>query len=86
MKIWVTGVGIVSPLAPSARATMDRVCQGTHAFRRVTLFDPDGQRCQIAAEVPDLRVQDVAPRSQGHEWSRTDALAVTAAREALQEA
>jgi 3-oxoacyl-[acyl-carrier-protein] synthase II len=86
MTIWVTGVGIVSPLAPTARATMDRVCQGTHAFRRVTLFDPDGQRCQIAAEVPGLRVQDVAPRNQGHAWSRTDALAVTAAREALQEA
>lgn len=85
MRIWVTGVGIVSPLAPSARATMDRVCEGSHAFRRVTLFDPDGLRCQIAAEVPDLRVQDVAPRTSTA-WSRTDALAITAAREALQEA
>jgi 3-oxoacyl-[acyl-carrier-protein] synthase II len=87
MKIWVTGIGIVSPLAPTSRATMARLCDAEHAFRQVTLFDVSGQRSQIAAEVPDLRVADVVPRAaQADEWSRTDALAILAAREALAEA
>lgn len=87
MKIWVTGIGIVSPLAPTSRATMARLCDAEHAFHQVTLFDVTGQRSQIAAEVPDLRVADIVPRAaQGEVWSRTDALAILAAREALAEA
>ena len=40
----------------------------------------------MAAEVTDLTVADVAPSTHRDTWSRTDAMAVVAAREALAEA
>jgi 3-oxoacyl-[acyl-carrier-protein] synthase II len=85
-RIAVTGVGIVSALAPDAPATFAQLCAGARGFAPVTLFDVAQQRCQIAAQVGGLRVADVAPREQANSWSRTDALAVLAAKEALSSA
>jgi len=86
MRIFVTGLGVVSPLAVGARATMDSLVRGTVAFRPVTLFDTSDQRTHRAAEVTGLTVADVAPTTHRDTWSRTDAMAVVAAREALAEA
>src|SRR4051794_11430146 len=83
MRVFVTGIGIVSPLAIGARATMDRLLSGERAFRPLTLFDTSDQRTSQAAEVVDLSVADVAPRRERETWSRTDAMAALAAREAL---
>ena len=38
MRIWVTGIGVVSPLARGAGATMDRLVAGDRAFGPLTLF------------------------------------------------
>ena len=86
MRVFVTGLGVVSPLALGARATMDSLIRGTVAFRSVTLFDTSDQRTHRAAEVTGLTVADVAPTTHRDTWSRTDAMAVVAAREALAEA
>jgi 3-oxoacyl-[acyl-carrier-protein] synthase II len=86
MRVFVTGLGVVSPLALGARATMDGLMQGTVAFRTVTLFDTSDQKTHRAAEVNGLTVADVAPAKHRDTWSRTDAMAVVAAREALGEA
>ena len=50
----------------------------------VSLFDTQGLKSQIAAEVQGLDVSAIAPR--GEDWSRSDALAFVAAREALSQA
>jgi 3-oxoacyl-[acyl-carrier-protein] synthase II len=83
MRVVVTGLGIVSALGPSARATMDGVCSARRAFHEVTLFDVTGQRTKLAAEVPGLVLGDVVPAGEIQRWSRTDAMALLAAREAL---
>lgn len=83
MRIWVTGLGMVSPLARGAAATMDRLLAGDRAIGPLTLFRLEGSRVDIAAEVRDLRVEEVAPPGEEEGWSRTDALSVLAAREAL---
>jgi len=86
MRIWVTGIGVVSPLGRGAQVTMDRLIAGDRAFGAVTLFDTTGSRSCIAAEVPGIVVADVAPDGQAASWSRTDALSVLAIREALEHA
>jgi len=83
MRVFVTGIGIVSPLAIGAEKTMDRLVSGARAFRPVTLFDTADQCTHQAAEVAGLSVSDVAPSGDRKAWSRTDAMAAIAAREAL---
>src|SRR5882724_7978122 len=86
MRVFVTGLGIVSPLSSGARETMAELVAGARAFRPVTLFDTTDQRTSVAAEVTGLVVSDVAPAGDRQAWSRTDAMATVAAREALAEA
>ncbi len=86
MRIWVTGVGAVSPLARTADETMDRLVRGDRAFRRLSLFDLPDARSSIAAEIDALSPEEVAPPGEAEGWSRTDAMAVLAAREALAQA
>ncbi|WP_437731107.1 beta-ketoacyl synthase N-terminal-like domain-containing protein [Sorangium sp. So ce1335] len=83
MRIWVTGIGIVSPLARGARATMDRLVAGERAFAPLSLFEIPGTRARMAAEVRGLSAEEVAPPGEAEGWSRTDAMAVLSAREAL---
>jgi 3-oxoacyl-[acyl-carrier-protein] synthase II len=86
MRIWVTGLGVVSPLARGAGATMDRLLAGESAIGRLTLFHLPGSRVDIVSEVRDLHAADVAPPGEDEGWSRADALSVLAAREALGQA
>lgn len=65
---------------------MRALMEGRRAQAKVTLFDVSELRAQLAAEVAGLRVEDVAPRGDAARWSRSDALAHVAAREALAEA
>jgi 3-oxoacyl-[acyl-carrier-protein] synthase II len=83
MRVWVTGIGVISPVARGAAATMDRLLAGERAIRPLTLFHLEGSRSQLAAEVADLRAEEVAPRGEEEGWSRADAMSVLAAREAL---
>lgn len=87
MRVVVTGIGIISPLARGARETMDRLLGGERAIRRLALFDVPGLRCDLAAEVADLSAEAVRDEVGGEGlWSRADAMAVLAAREALEHA
>lgn len=75
----VTGLGAVSPFGVGVKTFWNGLAAGSCAIRPVTLIDPAGFRCRLAAEVPE----DL-PASRRR--SRADALAVTAAGEALEDA
>jgi 3-oxoacyl-[acyl-carrier-protein] synthase II len=86
MRVWVTGIGVVSPLGHGAARTMDRICAGDRAIDKIALFQLPGARADVAGEAPGVRVADVAPGGEAEGWSRADAMSVLAAREALAEA
>ncbi|MFO0736308.1 MAG: beta-ketoacyl-[acyl-carrier-protein] synthase family protein [Labilithrix sp.] len=75
MTIVVTGVGAVTALGASARATWERVLRGDRALAPISLFDPGDVRSRVVAEVTGLAVPESA--------SRTSELALRAAREAI---
>jgi 3-oxoacyl-[acyl-carrier-protein] synthase II len=85
-RLAVTGVGIVSALGQSAPETFRALMAGQRGLRPLTLFDAADIRSQLVAEVASLRIADVAPRGHTADFSRTDAMAVLAAREAAQQA
>ncbi len=82
-RVAVTGIGAVSALGQSANATFEAIVAGERGFRPLTLFDALDARARLAAEVRGLEIADVAPRGEAGHFSRTDALALAAAREAL---
>ena len=74
-RIAITGLGTVSALGRDARSTFTALCAGQRGTGPLSLFEPRGLACSVAAEVRGLG-EDPA-------LSRTDALALVAAREAL---
>lgn len=85
-RVAITGVGMVTALGMDAPTTFAALLEGTRGFRAVTLFDPLDARARIGAEVAGLDVSEVAPAGSAGDWSRTDAMAVLAAREAALQA
>jgi 3-oxoacyl-[acyl-carrier-protein] synthase II len=78
-RVVVTGLGAVSPFGLGVKVCWDGVRAGTCAIRRVTLIEADGFRCRLAAEVPE-------PLPGSSRRSRSDRLALAAAREAVEDA
>ncbi len=82
-RVAVTGVGILSALGSDAARTFSALMAGRVAFRELQRFSTYGFRAATGAEV-ELEVVDVVPRQEAERWSRSDAMALVAARAALE--
>lgn len=49
-RVVVTGLGVVAPGGPTAKAFWSRITEGRTATRRISRFDPSPFRSQVAAE------------------------------------
>jgi len=78
-RLWVTGLGLVTPLGVGVEATWSELIRGRSAIGPIRLFDASAQRVGRAAEVGEVAV----PREPRGAWSRTSAMALLAAQEAL---
>jgi 3-oxoacyl-[acyl-carrier-protein] synthase II len=78
-RLWVTGLGTVTPLGVGLEKTWSRLVRGDRAIRPVQLFDVSGQRSDLAAEVDGI----VTPIHPPGAWSRTSAMALAAVAEAM---
>ena len=85
-RIAVTGLGLVCSLGFGRELSFSRLCAGDRGIGPISLFDTSGLKSRIAAEVRGLDVRAIAPRGHADDWSRSDALAFIAAREALSHA
>ena len=75
----ITGWGAVTPLGGDLPSSWRALIEGREAARPLQLFDTEGCRCRMAAEVPTHSLASDVPRR----WSRASRLAFPAAREAL---
>lgn len=83
-RVVVTGVGAVSALGVGRRALEDGVFEGRTGVRERTLFDLAGARSTLSAGVDEVSLAAAEPPTDGR--SRTDRMAIAAAREALAQA
>ncbi len=81
-RVVVTGVGVTSPYGLGQEAFWAGLVAGRCVIGPVTLFETDGFRSRIAAEVPP----DVAIRRASRRRPRGDRLAIAAADEAITDA
>jgi act minimal PKS ketosynthase (KS/KS alpha) len=80
----VTGLGVVAPgTEPGTDAFWKMLVDGRTATRRITHFDPERFRCQVAAEVDFDPVTAGLTPQQARRMDRTAQFSVVAAREAL---
>jgi len=84
LRVAITGFGLVCAVGGSVASAWPRIAKGERGIGPVTLFDVTGQRATIAAEVRDLHVP--SRNDDTFPWSRSDAMALAAAREALRDA
>lgn len=80
MRIAITGLGLVAPLGAGARRVYAALQRGEVGLRSDRTYHRPGMRSDIAGPVDDAELEVIATAS------RAERMAVTAAREALQEA
>jgi len=83
LRVALTGSGIVCAVGHSVAEAWPKIAAGERGIGPVTLFDVSGQRSSIAAEAKGIVPP---PVESGAPWSRSDAMALSAVREALAEA
>ncbi|MGO9833047.1 MAG: beta-ketoacyl synthase N-terminal-like domain-containing protein [Polyangiaceae bacterium] len=81
-RLWITGLGLVTPLGMGVEQTWAALVRGDRAIGPIRLFDAVGQRVSIAGEVAGIPWPSDLP---GHSaaWSRTSVMAEAAASEAM---
>lgn len=75
-RIFVTGLGAITPLGPDLPTTWRRLIDGEDGAAPVELFDVSGCRCKIAGTA-------ALPATRAKRLSRSSRLAIPAAQEAL---
>ncbi len=63
-RVVITGLGIVSPVGNSIGQAWENVLAGRSGIGRITRFDPQAYRSQIAGEVRDFQVTDYVPAKE----------------------
>ncbi|MCI0545843.1 MAG: beta-ketoacyl-[acyl-carrier-protein] synthase family protein [Candidatus Rokubacteria bacterium] len=82
-RVVVSGLGVVSPYGAGAKTFWAGLAAGQCAIRDLRLFDTEGFRARVAAEVPP---EAMAALGVSRRRARADRIAVAAAAEALADA
>jgi len=85
-RVAITGIGLVTGLGATREDTWQALTAGRCAIRPVTVFDTEGYRSRVAAEVPMASVEALLTPLERRRWSRSDQIGVVAAREAIEDA
>jgi 3-oxoacyl-[acyl-carrier-protein] synthase II len=85
-RVFVTGLGIVSPLGLNAETTWEAVTAGRSGVDYITAFDAAQFQTQFAAEVKGFDPSQYMSRKEARRMDRFSQFAVAAAQEALDQA
>jgi 3-oxoacyl-[acyl-carrier-protein] synthase II len=84
-RVFVTGLGVVSPLGPDSRSNLESLLDARDAVARVESFDVSRTRCKTAGQIPDWWLKDAFSQrrnfSRLHRSARMVAMALREARE-----
>ncbi|MGC9360305.1 MAG: beta-ketoacyl-ACP synthase II [Anaerolineae bacterium] len=86
IRVVVTGMGAVSPLGNDLPTSWSAAVAGESGITRITHFDPEGYRSQIAGEVKNLDPNDHLDRREAKRIDPVLYYALIAGREAVADA
>ncbi len=84
-RIFVTGIGAVTPIGTGAQGLWEGVLRGKSAVRKITCFDASPFNSQIAAEIPDFKPDDYVDPKRLKRLDRYSRLALVSGLLALQD-
>jgi 3-oxoacyl-[acyl-carrier-protein] synthase II len=82
-RVAITGIGLVTALGATREESWRRMLAGECGVRPTTVFDTEGYRSRVAAEVDMEAIDDDATPLQRRRRSRSDRIGLRAATEAL---
>ena len=85
-RVFVTGIGMISPLGLDTEATWSGLVQGRSGIDFITAFDPEGFDTRFAAEVKGFDPEDHLERKEARRMDRFAQFAAVAAQEACRQA
>ena len=84
-RVFVTGLGVISPLGPDAGSNLRSLLEGKDAVAGVEAFDVTKTRCKTAGQIPDVWLEKAfPPRRVSHRLHRGARMAAVALREACE--
>ena len=83
-RIAITGVGLVTPLGPSAEQNVARICEGESGIAPAQAFSVEGHAAKALAKVPEFDLESSLRFPKNYKFmSRPVRFAMRAAREAI---
>ena len=83
-RVVVTGIGMISPLGLTRKATWKGLMAGQSGIDHITCFDTEGHATTIAGEVKDFEPTDYVGKKEARRMDRFVQLAVAATLEAVE--
>jgi 3-oxoacyl-[acyl-carrier-protein] synthase II len=85
-RVWITGIGVVSPIGTGRDAFWAGVRRGRSAVKRIDRFDPSPFRSQVAAQIDDFDPLDHMDAKTARQLDRFSQFGLVAGRMALDDA
>ena len=85
-KVYVTGVGMITPLGVDTKSTWKSLLQGKSGIAPIVAFDTEGFATTIAGESPDFDPTTYVDRKQARRLDRFAQMAVGATAQAMEQA
>lgn len=85
-RVVVTGIGVVAPNGIGAEAYCRALRDGVSGVGALTLFEPDGLECRVAAEIKNFSAEHYLPTREARRVGRAVPLVIAATEEALRSA
>ena len=85
-RVYITGIGVISPLGLDLPSTWDGIAQGRSGVDFLTSFDTEGFDTRFGAEVKGFEPEDYLDRKDARRMDRFAQFAAVAARQACQQA
>jgi 3-oxoacyl-[acyl-carrier-protein] synthase II len=85
-RIWITGIGLVTPIGIGLERFCEGLRRGVSPVKRVDRFDPSPFRSRVAAQVDDFDPLDWMPPKTARQLDRFSQFGMVAGRLALDDA
>lgn len=85
-RVVVTGLGCMSPLGNDVSSSWEACTNGQSGIDRITHFDPELFRCQIAGEIKNFQLPEIIPIKEAKKMDLFIQYSIGATQEALLDA